>query len=64
MGKAMEIPSGILCIATANAVENPICAQELLMRLAIERAQEVAQQPAEPEPFLRRLWQRLRGKSS
>ena len=45
-------------------VENPICAQELLMRLAIERAQEVAQQPAEPEPFLRRLWQRLRGKSS
>ena len=47
-------------------VENPVCAQELLMRLAVERAETAAEQPAEPEPVLRRLWQRLfaRGKGA
>ena len=44
-------------------VENPICAQELLMRLAAERAETAAEQPAEPEPLLRRLWNRLAGRS-
>ena len=43
-------------------VENPICAQEMLMHLSIERANEVAEQPAEPEPLLRRVWKRLRRK--
>ncbi len=42
-------------------VDNPICAQELLMRLAIERSQAAAEQPAEPEPALRRLWHRIFG---
>ncbi len=44
-------------------VENPICAQELLMRLAVERAETAAELPAEPDPLLRRLWKRLTGRS-
>ena len=44
-------------------VENPICAQEMLMRLALERAQAAAEQPAAPESLLQRLWRRLRGKN-
>ena len=43
-------------------MEDPVCAQELLMGLAIERAQRTGEQPAAPEPALRRLWQRLFGR--
>ena len=33
------------------------------MRLALERAQAVAEQPVAPESLLQRLWRRLRGKN-